>query len=148
MILSKIAATAALGIALFPCDCDGHDQIIPYVHGISAAIMFIVLAWFCLIFYRRARAKGHAEARRRAFIYAASGFLIVASILVLVFYFLSGGAISEKITRLVFYGERTGLMAFGISWLTASRIFPLLANNDEKLTFFVEGKAAEAQLGT
>ena len=28
MILSKVAAVAALGVALFPCECGVHDQVI------------------------------------------------------------------------------------------------------------------------
>ena len=28
MILSKVAAVAALGVALFPCECDARDQVI------------------------------------------------------------------------------------------------------------------------
>ena len=66
MLSSKLAAMAALGVALFPCGCDGHDEIIAHVHFASAAVMFIILAYFCYVFYRRARAKGHTEANRRA----------------------------------------------------------------------------------
>lgn len=45
--LSRVAALAALGVALFPCRC-GSDQaqILPYVHYIAAAILFAVLAYF------------------------------------------------------------------------------------------------------
>ena len=55
MICSKVAAVAALGIALFPCDCDGHQPIIPHVHGLSAATMFLILAYFCYGFYTSPR---------------------------------------------------------------------------------------------
>lgn len=45
MILSKIASAAGFGVALFPCDC-GHDpDVVPLVHGLSAAVMFIVLTY-------------------------------------------------------------------------------------------------------
>lgn len=33
MVLSKLAGVAALGVALFPCRCGVHDEILPYVHG-------------------------------------------------------------------------------------------------------------------
>src|SRR6266404_9609633 len=36
MLLSKVAALAALGVVLFPCGCETHDDVIPYVHYISA----------------------------------------------------------------------------------------------------------------
>jgi hypothetical protein len=62
MVLSKIAAVAALGVALFPCDCDGHPVRVPYLHFASAAVMFLILAYFCYAFFLRARGKGHAEA--------------------------------------------------------------------------------------
>src|SRR5262249_26400434 len=31
MILSKVASIAAVCVALFPCGCDGHDQLVPGV---------------------------------------------------------------------------------------------------------------------
>jgi len=43
--------------------------------------MFLILAYFCYVFYGRARGKGHTEANRRAFVYAASGLAILASML-------------------------------------------------------------------
>ena len=139
MVLSKIAAVAALGVALFPCDCDGHDEIIPHVHFGSAAVMFSILAWFCHVFYLRARAKGHVEAKRRAAIYALCGIAIVASIAAIVFDTLAGSALSSKIPRLVFYCERTGLVAFGVSWLTASRVLPVLTSRSERFSPFGAG---------
>ena len=38
----------------------------------SIGASFVVLGWFCVIFMRRARAKGHREANRRAAIYQAT----------------------------------------------------------------------------
>jgi hypothetical protein len=136
MIPAKIAAVAALGVALFPCKCDIHTEIVPYVHGISAAIMFLILAWFCYVFYKRARGKGDLQANRRAFIYTVCGLLIVLVIGVLTFDHLLNGIISKQIPRLTFYGEGTGLIAFGVSWFTASHILPPLAQKDEQLIFF------------
>jgi hypothetical protein len=136
MLLSKIAAIAALGVALFPCKCDIYTPDIPYVHGAAAAIMFVVLANFCLIFYRRARTKGHIEANRRAAVYASCGIAIVISILVIALDNFMKGAISAHIPRLTYYGERTGLIAFGISWLTASRVLPVLTRQDERFSPF------------
>jgi hypothetical protein len=132
MVLSKIAAIAALGIALFPCKCDAHAQLIPHVHGISAAVMFGVLAVFCYIWYRRALDKREPHAKRRAIIYALCGVAIVASILTLVFDNLSGGLISSRVARLTFYGERTGLVAFGVSWLAASHWLPVITSKTER----------------
>lgn len=136
MVLSKVAAVAALGVALFPCKCGNREQIIPYVHAVSATIMFLVLAYFCYVFYRRALVKGYPQATARACIYAACGIVIVIAVVVATFDALSGGMLSAKVPRLVFYGERAALMAFGVSWLTASRVLPMLTREDERFSPF------------
>ena len=147
MVLSKFAAVAALGVAMFPCACGGRAEIIPYVHFISAAVMFLVLAALCAIFYRRARAKHRREANWRAWIYAGCGLVIVASVAVLAFDGLSGGVISANVKRLVFYGERAGLMAFGVSWLVASRALPFITAADERVTVLPIGGPAPSGAG-
>lgn len=134
MVLSKIASAAALGVALFPCRCRTHDELIPDVHAVSAVTMFFILAYFCWEFLRRARDKGHWEAKLRAGIYAACAIAILASIAVLAFNGLLHGAIKDRVPYLTFYGETTGLVAFGISWLTASRVLPLVTRPGERFS--------------
>lgn len=134
MVLSKIASFAAVGVALFPCQCNNELEIIPHLHAAAAAAMFIVLACFCYIFFRRARLKGHTQANMRAGIYALCGIAMILSLLVLAFDGISGGTLTEKIPRLTFYGEHTGLIAFGISWLTASRVLPFITREDERFS--------------
>lgn len=133
MVLSKIAALAAMGVAMFPCQCGSHLEIIPYVHGISSAVMFLILAVFCYIFFQRAYAKEHAQARFRAYIYALCGSIIIIAILIITTDNLLGGIISSEISRLTFFGEAAGLIAFGIAWLSASRILPLITSKKERL---------------
>ena len=127
MRLSKVAAFAAMGIAMFPCKCEYHPEIIPYVHGISAAVMFLVLAFFCYTFYFRALEKNTIPGKWRAAVYAICGIIIVASILILAVDHLFDGAIRSRIVRLTFYGESAGLVAFGIAWLVASRVLPIIS---------------------
>ena len=134
MILSRVASAAGLGVALFPCGCDGHTEIIPYVHGASASVMFLILAYFCHGFFRRARSKGYPQARARATIYALCGIAILLSMIALTVDHFSGGALSATIPRLTFYGEATSLSAFGISWLTASRVLPVVTRSDERFS--------------
>jgi hypothetical protein len=134
MILSKVASVAGLGVAMFPCECDGHLELVPYVHGVSAAVMFLILAYFCHGFFRRATAKGHPQAKARANVYAVCGIAILLSIVVLALDHLLGGSFSTHIPRLTFYGEATGLVSFGISWLTASRVLPVLTREDERFS--------------
>lgn len=134
MILSKLAAIAAIGVAMFPCQCGDRVEIIPYIHAISAALMFLILAGFCVFFYSRARAKHRREADWRAYIYAVCGVVIVVAIAVLGLDGVMGGRISSSVERLTFYGERAGLIAFGVSWLVASRVLPLLTAADERVS--------------
>lgn len=136
MVLSKVAACAALGVAMFPCKCGSHPEIIPNVHGASAAVMFVILTFFCFVFFARARNKAHSQAKLRACIYAVCGITIVAAILTLAIDHFSNGLISSKIVRLTFYGERAGLVAFGVSWLTASRILPVITSKQERFSPF------------
>jgi hypothetical protein len=134
MFLSKVAAAAGLGIALFPCTCEDRTPAVPFVHDASAAIMFLVLAYFCYLFFRRARVKGYPQAKVRSGIYVACGIAIILSILVLAFDRLSGGVLRSSFPRLTFYGEATGLTAFGISWLTASRVLPFITAEEERFS--------------
>lgn len=146
MVMSKVAGVASLGVALFPCSC--RDYIAgtyytrhhPSIHFGSAAVMFFILAIFCNIFRLRANAKGHPQARFRALIYTACGLTIVAAIVLMG---IDGqtasqdendpGLFSEKVPRFIFYGESVGLIAFGISWLTASRMLPVITSRQERI---------------
>jgi hypothetical protein len=134
MVSSKVAAVAGLGVALFPCSSDRNTVRVPYVHYACAAVMFLILAFFCYTFYKRAKAKKHVQAEARASIYAACGAAIVLSIFALAIDEVSGGVFRGFIHRFTFYGEATGLVAFGISWLTASRVLPLLTRKDERFS--------------
>ena len=138
MILSKVAALAAFGVAMFPCGCDGQgrDRLISSVHSAAAVTMFLILAYFCYTFWERARTKPHTQAKLRVGIYALCGIAMLLSIIVLVMDALAQYANPSRISDLKFYGEAAGLIAFGISWLTASRILPVLTHPDERLSLF------------
>lgn len=84
-VVSKVAAFAALGIALFPCDCTDvintqvttmlqcigvdparhpeagrcllHSQEVDGAHYFAAAVMYGAMAYFCYIFWKRAQGK-------------------------------------------------------------------------------------------
>lgn len=89
--------------------------------------MFAVLAGFCLIFLLRAKRKGHPRAKLRAVIYAVSALGMFVSILLFVAAAVHDGE------SLVFWGETVGLVSFGISWLTASRVLPGITRPDERV---------------
>lgn len=147
MVLSKFAGIAAAGVALFPCNCiskgaavaaaAGQAQcrpeqaLIPYVHFIAAAVMFVILVVFCWFFYNRAHEKkdrGSVEAGRRMVVYQVCGATIVIAMVAMAIDALAG----SRIPRMVWYGETAGLIAFGISWLTAARVVPLLSKPEER----------------
>ena len=134
MIFSKVAAVAGLGVALFPCHCGEPPNVLSYVHYTFAAIMFAVLACLCVIFYRRAHAKGHREAIWRSYIYASCATVIVLVIAVLGIDNFTGNHLGSKISRLTFYGEGAALIAFGFSWLVASRVLPFITRPAERIS--------------
>jgi hypothetical protein len=138
MWLGKSAALAAAGIAMFPCACgDPSREIIPRIHVLSAGLMFLVLTCFCYIFIQRARKKGYREANVRAFIYALCGIGMIVSILLFIAAAFGYGE------ALVFWGETVGLLSFGMSWLTASRVLPYITQPSERVKLFVVSKAQE-----
>jgi hypothetical protein len=126
MFHSKIAAVAALCVAMFPCKCGSHPEIIPNFHGISACIMFLILVYFCWEFFRRARSKNTKTASFRAIIYVIMGAIIIASIFILLINHFLDDQISTIITRLTYYCETAALVAFGIAWFTASQLKPII----------------------
>lgn len=136
MLFSKAAAFAALGVALFPCGCGGEPQIIPGLHYTAAGIMFAVLTYFCFLFLIRARKKGHAQAKVRAAIYGLCGIVIALCILALGYNGITDESLTKRFESFVFWGETGGLLSFGISWLTASHIFPLINRPDERFRPF------------
>lgn len=146
MVLSKIASVSAIGVAMFPCECGIHPHPLP-IHGLSAATMFIVLAMFCYMFYARAVKKPGPEAKRRAFLYFTSGLAIVGSILALGVDHFANGAITAVIPRLLFYCETIGLVAFGITWLAASHVLPVVTSKEEKYALFNKTGNANGEPG-
>ncbi|MCL9781899.1 DUF998 domain-containing protein [Vibrio sp. S4M6] len=134
-VLSKLAGISALGIAIFPCDCNVGGETLPYVHYVSATIMFVILAYFCISFYKRASSKHTYQAKVRAFIYAACSLGIIASLIALAINgLIDKPSHPEKFSRFVFCWETIGLMSFGIAWLVASRKLPIITAPNERLS--------------
>lgn len=132
LVLSKVAATSALGVAMFPCGCNGNPQSIPGLHYAFAGVMFGILTYFCYIFLNRALKKGHSQAKFRALIYAVCGIGILLCSLALGYNGITQNSLSNHFRNFVFWGEAGGLWSFGVSWLTASHVLPLLNRADER----------------
>jgi len=128
----KVAALAAILIANFPCECgNSAHEILKGVHGVSAGVLFAVLAWFCWDFIQRAKTKLHdvrrTAARRRIVIYEACGAGMLAAIALFVAHFF----FPEK-ESLILWGETFGLVSFGLSWLAASHKLPVITHPSER----------------
>lgn len=132
MVVAKVTAVAAIGVAWFPTRCPTQDEIIPGAHVISAIVMFAMLATLCHIFYVRARSHGLDGANRRAVLYAVCGIAIVAAMGLVLVDHLVGGPIKAVIPRLEFYCEEVALVAFAVAWLAASHIVPWITAPEEK----------------
>ena len=100
--------------------------------------MFLVLAFFCKTFYDRAKLKieDHPKAKLRCFIYLVCGVAIVISILILGIDGLSDNFLKKIVPNLTFIFEAVGLVAFGVAWLTASRVLFGVTDPDERIRPF------------
>ena len=147
-VLSKVAAVAVAAVAFFPCDCftgrfdDGvarEATVAGGVHTASAILMFLILAIFCWLFYLRAREKDSKEAKLRGRIYRICAVAMVGAMAVQLLDIL-GVDFSGITQRVTYYVEATGLMAFGVAWMTASRMLPFITNEDERVKIELSGR--------
>jgi len=147
MWFAKIGSAAALCVALFPCNCvngggtPGTKVLGVSVHWAAAAVLFVVLLYFCWRFWRRARVKGktgaNPQASFRAGVYLACFVGLVTAFALFLISF------ATKRPNLIFWGETLGLISFGVSWLLASRILPVVTHPSEREHLFVSGDASE-----
>lgn len=137
----RMAAVAALGVALFPeCNlkpCDRACMLGPCLHGLvhylSAAVMFATLAYLCRCFWQRAHLKRGTKAKRRAQIYLGCMRLIVACMLIIVLGAGSGLPEQWGWTSFVYCFETLSLLAFALAWGTASKTFAPLVEEEERI---------------
>ncbi|MCA0894820.1 DUF998 domain-containing protein [Microbulbifer agarilyticus] len=147
-VLSKVAAVAVAVVAFFPCDCfagrgvegaAAEFTMVGVVHTTAAISMFIILAIFCWLFYLRAKGKGSKEAKVRGLIYRACAVVMLGAMAAQLLDILGWVDFRGIAHRLTYYVEATGLMAFGIAWLTASRMLPFVTNEDERIKIALSG---------
>jgi uncharacterized protein YacL len=124
--LSTLAGVLAITVALFPTMPDRRavavtptDTAIGRVHMISAAALFLLLAFFCLFRFTmtdRPLAQTTAKKRTRNKIYYACGGIILACIvLALASNLLSAPA--RDTLKPLFWCEAIAVLAFGAAWL-------------------------------
>jgi len=123
------SAVCALGVAFFPTapdDCATQRQHhIGFVHYTFAALLFLTLAYFCLVLFKMS-AKDKIMTRKKAqrnLVYTVCGCVILASILlIVVLKFLSVRYLFGSLGS-VFCFETTALLAFGTAWLIKGETF-------------------------
>lgn len=130
-IAGYLACIFALGVAFFPTT-DPADpaptslaKAIATVHLISAALLFLTLAYFCLFLFRKTSAlrKPTRHKLMRNKVYTLCGWTIIGCIVVMVS--LNIRAVSNFLAPMntLFPFETLALLAFGLAWLTKGNGF-------------------------
>lgn len=134
---AKIAAVCALLIALFPtAKACGDPSGTSTIHGVAAILLFLILAWFCFVPFRKNTKGRGGKKGRRAKLYFACGVIMLAA--------MTAGLIGKLIMTceqvdaidLIYWVEAVALGAFGVAWITAGKIIPALVDDEEALKIF------------
>jgi len=126
--LSTLAAIAAVSVAVFPTTSDASvpsrsEHNIGIVHGISAAVLFILLAVFALFLFPRGSGAMTPEKQRRNVLYRTCGGIMGIAILLMVVWR------DPPETWHVFLAlETICVVAFGVSWLIKGGFLGILAD--------------------
>jgi hypothetical protein len=128
-VAGVLASICALGVAFFPTAPDHgatpQQLKIGNLHCAFAGVLFLTLAYFCLVLFRMS-AEGHRvtpRKRLRNHVYTVCGVVILASMLMIGLGSLLGlkYAVLGLDPTLCF--ETTSLLAFGLAWLTKGETF-------------------------
>jgi len=146
-IASKVAAFAAVGIAVFPTACDMcNTSTVPVtclqcettyksvIHFISAGTLFSILAYFCLGPFREKTKRQPGKKGRRAVIYLACGVIMLLSMLAAVLSELPPLKETFKGYDVIYWVELVALCAFGVAWIVAGKYLSPLVDAHERLT--------------
>ena len=127
-VAGMFSAVCALGVAFFPTtpDCPTPRQRdIGYAHYTFAALLFLTLAYFCLVLFKMTAANRTVTRKKlqRNLVYTVSGWVIIASIAALAATKILGLKYSILTFGPVFFFESTSLLAFGTAWLIKGETF-------------------------
>jgi hypothetical protein len=112
-VVGDLACLFAIGVALFPNSGGDWEKT---VHFISAAGLFLVLAYFSVFLFTKSDDLPTPEKRIRNRIYLACGIVIVACIVSIGLYNWLLGDTTLADVKPVFWLESLLLWAFGFSW--------------------------------
>jgi hypothetical protein len=118
-IAGNWACLFALGVALFPNSGSKASQV---VHYVSAAALFLVLAYFSLFLFTKSGPQQTPAKRRRNRVYRVCGVAMLACIGLILVYRLFLARTSLAQLNPVFWLESAALWAFGISWAVKGEV--------------------------
>ena len=136
-LASKIAALSAIVVALFPTSQScGSSSSTSVIHFSAAVLLFLILAYFCFWPFRE-NTKGKAGKRGvRAKFYFACGCVMVVCMLVGLIGKLVFSCETMNAWSVIYWVEAIALGAFGVAWVVAGKVIPLLVDDEEELKLF------------
>ena len=132
--ISKIAAIAAAGIAVFPTACKTCETSpTTVVHFVCATVLFSSLAYFCLGPFREKLLGKGGKKRIRRRIYLTCGVTMIACMVGIAAANLILPSESVANWRIVYWGEAIALIAFGVAWFVSGKALGIVADEGERL---------------
>ena len=134
--VSGVASLAAAVVALSPTSCDTcAPDIRSKIHYFGAAIMFGILAYFCLVPFRKHTRGQGGKKERRARVYLICGWIIVLCILTIGIGNIILPDATMKSSHLTYWAEVVALEAFGVAWIVAGKVIGPLVDEEDALKF-------------
>ena len=136
-VVSLVGGVAAICAALFPTACHLCGNEIKFrIHIVAAVILFSTIAYFCLVAFKgqvRDATDKELKKKRRGRIYSFCGWGIIVVMLGLIaMQFTIPVLAGNTSLPITFLAETVALGLFGVSWMTASKIFTWLADEEEQ----------------
>ena len=128
-LINTITGIFALCICLFPCFNGDYSntgtfqvpvEISGWIHNISAALFFILLAYNCIFLFTKSSGEKTRNKKIRNIIYYVCGGGMLVSLIILVIFMPMG------VYAMTWWIEAIALMFFGIAFLTKADIYPWL----------------------
>jgi hypothetical protein len=136
-IASKVAAVAAVVVALFPTarSCELTSWV-SKLHTTAAVVLFGILIYFCLgPFRENTKGQGGKKGLRARFYLGCALVMIGAMAAGVVGWFVLPCETRMEI-KLFYWVEAISLAAFGVAWIVAGKVVPPLVDEDEALKLF------------
>lgn len=127
--LSNLASIAALGVAFLPTTRGGGvatrpEKVVGTFHYLSAIVLFLVLAVFCLFLFTRSQGDKTPQKVLRNRVYRVCGGVIVSCLVLCALALWK----APDSWRAVFWLESIMVWAFALSWLVKGEFRGILAD--------------------